>query len=98
MSANPEISHLVARKLTANSASSKLGGMRVGKETLGVLYNLGDMEAIGLVFTSRWVGYVDEEGALQASHRIATVVGTSGVREGLETISRYPLFPRTWVD
>lgn len=95
MLADPEISRLVARKLPANSASSKIGGMRVGKETLGVLYNLGDVEAIGLVFTGRWVGYVDEEGALQASDRVTAVVGTSGVREGLETISKFSLLPGT---
>lgn len=72
--------------------------MRVGKETLGVLHNLGDVEAIGLVFTGRWVSYVDEEGALQAPDRIAAVVRSSWVREGLETIGEYSLFSVTRVE
>jgi len=57
--------------------------VRVSEETLGVGYNLLDVEAISLVLLGSRVDDANGEGTLEAANGSAAVIGAGRVGEGL---------------
>ncbi len=57
--------------------------MRVGEETLGIGYNLPDVEAITKVLLRSRVDKANDKGSREAANRSAALIWTGGIGEDL---------------